>query len=1333
MTIHRLTLEFRPNPHQLNILENLLTIRLDVWNGQHVVGRKMNTVMEETYPELTLLETNSITKTLNGPRERNIDEVGGMHIFWNFMYLDLLTKDIEGFKTYEEYKDDWIYECNRDVPWVDEKPWTDTRVWTESTPVKHYYYEWYEALMDSELKEEDLRNKAIMEGLISDDKSSNNGWRIWESHEITYHDHDELECENETHDERQELYEAHELPCASDVIDFRTWLGISLETAVMSTMDLDGVTCLNCNYGVIVKVYKRRAFWSLNEDILKITILKTNTPYPLRKIRQEKTKKKNDVKARGLLLMALPNEHQLTFSQYPDAKSMFCAIETRFGGNAATKKTQKTLLKQQDEFGSNGLRWQALSLLSVRAKKYYQRTCMKIIIKVMIFLDLINSTVVLLLFLKLGLLLRECRAPRSKEGQFRNQDNTRKQGNNEDTSKAMLEQTCTIQKVHCGFVDVVNDLKTQGVIEGYSFIKKKCFVCGSLSHLIKDCDYYEKKMAREAEVKKQRVVNTDNKVAKPVWTNANRVNHANKLVPRSVQLNAGRSNINSVRPNINIGRTNVNPVRPRVNTGSSNVSTVRTRQPVHNKTSISFIPKRPQVNQFNQRGHFSKSYSSVRRPFAKTTSQIGPTFIRNVNAKGSSLKNMVDRGLFDSGNAQGHKVLFTETECLVVSPDFKMPDEKSRLLLKDAIQADCDVKATNIILQGLPPEVYALVSNHRIAKELWERIQLLMQGTSLTHQMQQMQDKAMESCMVSFRLLHSHLTALSNNDLKGTSIEGGFERAFATLFEQDVQTFTRIMFVNLDQLEKHLSKEKFQELESSSLMIRKYFIAYTKTDVPLFHDKLIQHMESLRESIQERAKHKREYDRRMNDRMMQSKEGNADSSKALDAGLVVTESNETESERHVLSSRSRKDTHAEDADINSVNDKQPMAEVQLTAEHNILANEQQHYEQSESIYDTYLLEKVDRNTTPDSTDMSHRGGEIDQNAVKCQVSCPLLDPSFDTMTTEFSNQSLEESVLAKPHHVIAPGSSRNSQEESYGSNDMAYNHYLEEARKKTQERNRNSKSSVMHTTSLQNTTNDSKQKPRSNNQTSRSLPVSKSSGVMSNSVPLVDHSRNSSSFSDSKHFVCSTCQKCVFNANHDACLKKFLKEVNSRVKVQSPKTRNSNKPIEPKIHTQKPGRQIVTGHRFSPNKSFAMLEKTTTPRSCLRWIPTGRICNTVGLRWVPTGKIFTSSTTKVDCEPPNGLNEDITNPYECDQTLNVSACTLNLSAVNNKARGRTWLCHSPEYGWSNLRIREDRPVIRSPTTAGYDVALRRIYIFIVRTYVSLGCSAIPTRIMRRNS
>ncbi|GJY60952.1 retrovirus-related pol polyprotein from transposon TNT 1-94 [Tanacetum coccineum] len=62
------------------------------------------------------------------------------------------------------------------------------------------------------------------------------------------------------------------------------------------------------------------------------------------------------------------------------------------------------------------------------------------------------------------------------------------------------------------------------------------------------------------------------------------------------------------------------------------------------------------------------------------------------------------------------------------------PRNYSELTPADAVQADCDVKATKIILQGLPPEVYALVINHRIAKELWERIQLLMQGTSLTKQ-----------------------------------------------------------------------------------------------------------------------------------------------------------------------------------------------------------------------------------------------------------------------------------------------------------------------------------------------------------------------------------------------------------------------------------------------------------------------------------------------------------------------------------------------------------------------------------------------------------------------
>ncbi|GKB23260.1 hypothetical protein Tco_0862661 [Tanacetum coccineum] len=64
---------------------------------------------------------------------------------------------------------------------------------------------------------------------------------------------------------------------------------------------------------------------------------------------EEKAQKKNDVKERSMLLMALPNEHLMTFNQYKDAKTLFTAIQTRFGGNEATKKTQKTLLKQMYE------------------------------------------------------------------------------------------------------------------------------------------------------------------------------------------------------------------------------------------------------------------------------------------------------------------------------------------------------------------------------------------------------------------------------------------------------------------------------------------------------------------------------------------------------------------------------------------------------------------------------------------------------------------------------------------------------------------------------------------------------------------------------------------------------------------------------------------------------------------------------------------------------------------------------------------------------------------------------------------------------------------------
>ncbi|GKE79394.1 hypothetical protein Tco_1545514 [Tanacetum coccineum] len=100
----------------------------------------------------------------------------------------------------------------------------------------------------------------------------------------------------------------------------------------------------------------------------------------------------------------------------------------------------------------------------------------------------------------------------------------------------------------------------------------------------------------------------------------------------------------------------------------------------------------------------------------------------------------------------------------------------------------------------------------------------------------------------------------------------------------------------------------------------------------------------------------------------------------------------------------------------------------------------------------------------------------------------------------------------------------------FSSNDMIHNHYLEEATKKTQESGRNSRPSVMPSAKSQSTANGSKPKPRCNTQTSRNWLASKTSYVTTKTVPIEEHPRNFRNFSDSKYFVCSTCQKCVFNA-----------------------------------------------------------------------------------------------------------------------------------------------------------------------------------------------------------
>nr|GEU53601.1 hypothetical protein [Tanacetum cinerariifolium] len=239
------------------------------------------------------------------------------------------------------------------------------------------------------------------------------------------------------------------------------------------------------------------------------------------------------------------------------------------------------------------------------------------------------------------------------------------------------------------------------------------------------------------------------------------------------------------------------------------------------------------------------------------------------------------------------------------------------------------------------------------------------------------------------------------------------------------------------------------------------------------------------------------------------------------------------------------------------------------------------------------------------------------------MSQPLRNQSVVRQPTVFKS---ERPRLSKPWI-----SSKNMPR--FTSNDMVHNHYLEKAKKKTQKHSRNSEPSLMPSARSKSTTNGSKPMPRRNSQTSRNWPASKNSFVTIKTVPIAEHSRNSRNFFDSKHFVCSTCQKCVFSANQNSCVTKFLKEVNSHAKVPSNKTTNRNKLVEQISVPNKQERQILTWHRFSIQKTSVVQKKTMTPRSCLRWKPTGKNFKTVGLRWVPTGKIFASNIPKVDSEP----------------------------------------------------------------------------------------------------
>ncbi|GJW47587.1 retrovirus-related pol polyprotein from transposon TNT 1-94 [Tanacetum coccineum] len=155
------------------------------------------------------------------------------------------------------------------------------------------------------------------------------------------------------------------------------------------------------------------------------------------------------------------------------------------------------------------------------------------------------------------------------------------------------------------------------------------------------------------------------------------------------------------------------------------------------------------------------------------------------------------------------------------------PKKYSELSATEAIQADCDIKATNIILQGLPPEVYALVSNHKVAKELWERIQLLMQGTSLTKQERECKlydefDKfaykkgeTLRDFYLRFSLLLNDMN-IYNMKLEQFQVNTKFLNTLPpewSKFVTDVKLVRDLHTTNIDQLHAYLGQHEFHANE----------------------------------------------------------------------------------------------------------------------------------------------------------------------------------------------------------------------------------------------------------------------------------------------------------------------------------------------------------------------------------------------------------------------------------------------------------------------------------------------------------------------------------------
>ncbi|GJW65412.1 ribonuclease H-like domain-containing protein [Tanacetum coccineum] len=252
---------------------------------------------------------------------------------------------------------------------------------------------------------------------------------------------------------------------------------------------------------------------------------------------------------------------------------------------------------------------------------------------------------------------------------------------------------------------------------GIGFKKvKACFVCKSTKHLIKDCDFYDKKCP---EPKLKNVVNAGQRVVKPVWDNVKRVNHQiflNKLkypqakrtfVPSGVVTKTGL--VNPVRQNEKRAVHTVSTARPISTTKP--VSTARPIRPLGNPKTLlqdhAVVDSSCSSHMTGNKAYLL-DYEDYNRGFVAFGSDskggkiTGKGRIRTANLDFDDVY-FVDElkfNLFFVSQICDKKnsVLFTDTECLILSPSFKLLDESQVFLRAPRLNDVYSLDLKNIVL-----------------------------------------------------------------------------------------------------------------------------------------------------------------------------------------------------------------------------------------------------------------------------------------------------------------------------------------------------------------------------------------------------------------------------------------------------------------------------------------------------------------------------------------------------------------------------------------------------------------------------------------------------------